>query len=111
MAEIRQGEEGNVRHRGATLPILCTDRIILARKQQAWHGHRWQYLGEAQTLKPLGPAGYESLHVVLQKARQTRRRIWPRPAAYLLAVRLNLRAVCAARSNPMADRVRSDASR
>jgi hypothetical protein len=34
----------------------------------------------------------------------------PRPA-YLLVMRFNLRAVCAARSSPMADRVRSDASR
>src|SRR5262249_41955076 len=53
MTEIRQGEEGNVRHRAATLLILRTDRIILAGKQQAWHGHRWQDLGEAQTLNRL----------------------------------------------------------
>jgi hypothetical protein len=33
------------------------------------------------------------------------------PAAYLPVVRLNLRAVCAARSSPTADRVWSDASR
>lgn len=69
MAETGQGEERDVRYITGTFLVLHIDRIILACKQQARHGHRWQDHREARTLKHLGQAGYESLHVVPHQPR------------------------------------------
>jgi hypothetical protein len=63
-----------------------------------------------------GPVSLTGIDAVPLRQSADRWQRWPaavraRSAAYLLVVRLSLRAVCAARSSPMADRVRSNASR
>jgi hypothetical protein len=63
-----------------------------------------------------GPVSLTGIDAVPLRQSADRWQRWPaavraRSAAYFLVVRLSLRAVCAARSSPMADRVRSNASR
>ena len=67
MTETGQREEGGIRHGADTLPVLLTDRIILACKQQARHGHLYQDFGEAWTLKGLGTQGDERLRIILEQ--------------------------------------------
>jgi hypothetical protein len=65
----RPGKEKNVTFGivRITLFVLGINRIILAREQQARHGHGRQDLGEARPLKHLGPQGYERLQLVLDQ--------------------------------------------